>query len=114
MSTVSNFVESVIAIIKGDDARAIGLKIQRRAIAILTAQIAIKVCKTLALEGVEDTAEGNLNKARLNSGTLIINDDQYIQNLLDAKFKYDQAAAELVAHKQDIEFLKKELENAKK
>jgi hypothetical protein len=26
--------------------------------------------------------------------------------LADAKFKYDQAAAELVAHKQDIEFLK--------
>jgi hypothetical protein len=48
----------------------------------------------------------------VNNGTLIVNDDQYIQKLLDAKFKFDQAA-DLSDHKQDIEFLKKELENAK-
>jgi hypothetical protein len=44
------------------------------------------------LEGIEDLAEDNLNKARVNNGTLIVNDDQYIQKLLDAKFKFDQAA----------------------
>jgi hypothetical protein len=48
----------------------------------------------------------------VNNGTLIVNDDQYIQKLLDAKFKFDQAASDLSDHKQDIEFLKKELENA--
>jgi hypothetical protein len=114
MSTISNFVNTVIAIIKGDDAEVIGLKIQKRAVAVLTAQIAVKVCRTLSLEGIEDLAEDNLNKARVNNGTLIVNDDQYIQKLLDAKFKFDQAASDLSDHKQDIEFLKKELENAKK
>jgi hypothetical protein len=82
MSTISNFVNTVIAIIKGDDAEVIGLKIQKRAVAVLTAQIAVKVCRTLSLEGIEDLAEDNLNKARVNNGTLIVNDDQYIQNYL--------------------------------
>jgi CHASE3 domain sensor protein len=62
-----------------------------------------------SLEGIEDLAEDNLNKARVNNGTLIVNDDQYIQKLLDAKFKFDQAASDLSDHKQDIEFLKKSL-----
>jgi hypothetical protein len=113
MSTISNFVNTVIAIIKGDDAEVIGLKYKKELFAVLTAQIAVKVCRTLSLEGIED-AEDNLNKARVNNGTLIVNDDQYIQKLLDAKFKFDQAASDLSDHKQDIEFLKKELENAKK
>jgi hypothetical protein len=81
MSTISNFVNTVIAIIKGDDAEVIGLK-YKRAVAVLTAQIAVKVCRTLSLEGIEDLAEDNLNKARVNNGTLIVNDDQYIQNYL--------------------------------
>jgi hypothetical protein len=38
--------------------------IQKRAVAVLTAQIAVKVCRTLSLEGIEDLAEDNLNKAR--------------------------------------------------
>jgi hypothetical protein len=41
MSTISNFVNTVIAIIKGDDAEVIGLK-KKRAVAVLTAQIAVK------------------------------------------------------------------------
>jgi hypothetical protein len=43
----------------------------------------------------------------VNNGTLIVNDDQYIQNYLTLKF--DQAASDLSDHKQDIEFLKKSL-----
>jgi hypothetical protein len=45
MSTISNFVNTVIAIIKGDDAEVIGLK-YKRAVAVLTAQIAVKVCNS--------------------------------------------------------------------
>jgi hypothetical protein len=56
MSTISNFVNTVIAIIKGDDAEVIGLK-YKRAVAVLTAQIAVKICKTLTLEGILDNAE---------------------------------------------------------
>jgi hypothetical protein len=80
MSTISNFVNTVIAIIKGDDAEVIGLKYKKSCCG--TAQIAVKVCRTLSLEGIEDLAEDNLNKARVNNGTLIVNDDQYIQNYL--------------------------------
>jgi hypothetical protein len=100
MSTISNFVNTVIAIIKGDDAEVIGLKIQKELLRYLNT---VKVCRTLSLEGIEDLAEDNLNKARVNNGTLIVNDDQYIQKL-DAKFKFDQAASDLSDHKQDIEF----------
>jgi hypothetical protein len=34
MSTISNFVNTVIAIIKGDDAEVIGLKNKKRAVAV--------------------------------------------------------------------------------
>jgi hypothetical protein len=37
---------------------------------------------------------------------VIVNDDQYIQKLLDAKFKFE-TASDLSDHKQDIEFLKR-------
>jgi hypothetical protein len=51
----------------------------------------VKVCRTLSLEGIEDLAEDNLNKARVNNGTLIVNDD--VSKNYDAKFKFDQEAA---------------------
>jgi hypothetical protein len=112
MSTISNFVNTVIAIIKGDDA-VIGLKIQKRAVAVLTAQIAVKVCRTLSLEGIEDLAEDNLNKARVNNGTLIVNDDQYIQNYLTLN---SSSIKRLLIFRPQTRYrvLEKELENAKK
>jgi hypothetical protein len=81
MSTISNFVNTVIAIIKGDDAEVISLKIQKSCCGTYCSNCC-KVCRTLSLEGIEDLAEDNLNKARVNNGTLIVNDDQYIQNYL--------------------------------
>jgi hypothetical protein len=83
MSTISNFKHSYCN--HRDDAEVIGLKIQKRAVAVLTAQIAVKVCRTLSLEGIEDLAEDNLNKARVNNGTLIVNDDQYIQKKIQVR-----------------------------
>jgi hypothetical protein len=77
MSTISNFVNTVIAIIKGDDAEVIGLKYKKKLLRYLLKLL--KVCRTLSLEGIEDLAEDNLNKARVNNGTLIVNDDQYIK-----------------------------------
>jgi hypothetical protein len=63
MSTISNFVNTVIAIIKGDDAEVISLKIQKELLRYLLK--CCKVCRTLSLEGIEDLAEDNLNKARI-------------------------------------------------
>jgi hypothetical protein len=104
MSTISNFVNTVIAIIKGDDAEVIGLKIQKSCCG--TCSSCCKVCRTLSLEGIEDLAEDNLNKARVNRYSNCQRRSVYTK-LLDAKFKFDQAASDLSDHKQDIEFLKR-------
>jgi hypothetical protein len=111
--TLSTFVASVVALLKGNDAEAIGLKIQRKAIAALTAQVAAKVCKTLTLEDDLENAEDNLKQVRVNNGALISNNDLYITGLLDAKYLLDSAKETLEAHKADIEFLENELFIAK-
>jgi hypothetical protein len=51
MSTISNFVNTVIAIIKGDDAEVIGLKYKKSCCTYCSN--CCKVCRTLSLEGIE-------------------------------------------------------------
>jgi hypothetical protein len=102
---------TVIAIIKGDDAEVI-LK-YKRAVAGTYCSNCCKVCRTLSLEGIEDLAEDNLNKARVNNGTLIVNDDQYIQNYLTLN---SSSIKRLRSFRPQTRYrvLEKELENAKK
>jgi len=84
MSTknVTNFVKLIIALITGDDAQATAIKIQKKAAAALTAQIAVKNAFTLSLEENVEQAEERLQLARINNGELITNTDVYIKNLL--------------------------------
>jgi hypothetical protein len=100
MSTISNFVSCC-----NHQRRwcwSYQFKIQKELLRYL---LCCKVCRTLSLEGIEDLAEDNLNKARVNNKSNCQRRSVYTN--YDAKFKFDQAASDLSDHKQDIEFLKR-------
>ena len=107
--TIVNFVDLVIALITGDDARATALKIQKKAKAALVAQIAVKKSVTLSLEDTVENCEEALITARLNGGNLITDTESYIRHLLVADNKLLTANRELTAHLDTIKFLEKEL-----
>jgi len=109
MSQISNFVKLVVATLKGDDAEVLGLKIQKRAIAAIRAQIAAKEAKTLELEDAVDFAKDALVSARMNGGVVIENNSTYIQLLMRANVSLQEAEEALADHKADIEFLTNEL-----
>ena len=111
---LSLFVSYVIALLKGDDAEAIGIKIQTKAISILTAQIAVKTCHTLTLEENVENAEKELSVARVNGGDLITDNTAYVRTLLTRAQERDVAIEALNDHKKDIAFLETELELARK
>lgn len=111
---LSLFVKLVVAILKGDDAVATGIKIQNKAISVLTAQIAVKVCHTLTLEEEVENTERELAVARVNGGDLITDNTEFIKTLLTRRQQRDEALETLKAHKEDIAFLEEELEIAKK
>lgn len=108
-TNVSLFFKLILAVIKGDDAEATAIKIQKKAIAALTAQIAAKVYHTLTLEDLLEAAEVELGVARVNGGDLITDNDKYIRVLLTRKMEFDTAVENLNTHKKTIKFLEEEL-----
>lgn len=109
LSKISNFVKLVIATIKGDEAEATALKIQKKATAALRAQIAVKQSTTLTLEDTVESAVEALASARINNGNVISDNTNYIHNLLRAKTTLDAAEIALEDHLETIAFLQAEL-----
>ena len=109
MSKASKFLALAVAMITGDDAKATSLKIQKKAVAGLRAQIAVKEAKTLTLEDNVESAQEYLEKVRVNSGSLIKDTDSYIINLLGANKLLKEQEAVLKSHEDVIAFLRKEL-----
>jgi len=107
--TISTFVKNVISILSGDNAEETGIKIQKRASAILSAQIAAKVAATLSLEDTVETLKLRLTEARLNSGQLIIDNNKYVQKLLDTQYELKVAENSLEEHLSDVTFLEEQL-----
>lgn len=103
------FIDLVIAIIKGDDAEVLAIKIQKKAVATLRAQIAVKEAHTLHLEDLVDSCQEVLNKSRINSGKLITSGEDYILSLMVAEKDLKESISVLEAHKEDIKFLEGEL-----
>ena len=109
MSKSSKFLALAVAMITGDDAKVTSLKIQKKAVAGLRAQIAVKEAKTLSLEDDVETAQEELAKARVNNGQLITNGDTYIITLLTANSLLKEKEATLQSHNDVVAFLKEEL-----
>lgn len=111
MEKVSQFVKLVVAVIKGDDAEATAIKIQRKGSAAIKAQIAIKQAEMLNLEENLESAQEAQHQARINKGELITDSNEaYIRRLIDADDKVVEAQDAIEALGGEIEFLQKELE----
>jgi hypothetical protein len=110
MSKVTNFVKLAIAIITGDDATAVALKIQKKAAATLRAQIAVKSARTLELEEVLESAQTNSANAVVNNGALIASGEAFVSTLMSCKNSLNAAQDTLDAHTETIAFLESQLE----
>jgi len=106
---VSDFISLCIASIKGDDAKATSIKIQKRARAALRSQISIKEATTLELEDSMEEAGEASAAALINNGQKIANNDQYLRNLIAADAKLKATKESLKKHVEVIDFLKAQL-----
>ena len=113
MNKLNSFTKQFVAIIKGDDAEAKGLKNWRKAESGLKVQIASLNGDLIAKEDNVSTAQEYLDKARVNHGNDINDRDAYISELISAKEKLTKAEKELKAHKDTIAFLEEEYANLK-
>lgn len=107
------FVQEIIAILKGDEAEATGIKIQKQATNALTPQISIKEAMVYDLEEAVETAKDHLIKVRNNFGRPIEDKEVYIISLFNAQDAIEIAEEKLEDHLAEIEFLKEQLEAVK-
>ena len=105
----SLFIQLVIAAVKGDDAAAVGIKIQKTAMAQIRAQVAAKNAHTLTLEDNLEAAKEALANARINNGILISDSVEYIKKLLLANKEIKKAEEAIIKHEEEIEFLTEQL-----
>lgn len=111
---LSSFVQQVIATIKGDDAQATAIKIQRQAENTLTAQIAVRNSLTYDFEEKVETVRLRIDEILSNKGNLIEDKEQYIRNILSLDSELKEAQEELNDHKASIVVLETALDEVKK
>lgn len=107
--SISEFVQLMVAYIKGDDAEAKALKIQKTARAEIKAQIAIKNAETLRFEGAIERAKESLKLAKFNHGELISDEKAYLNGLMSAKATLVSAEETLEKHLEGVKFLEEQL-----
>lgn len=107
---MKSFVKQVVAVIKGDDAEAVGQKILRAADSALKTQIASLNGDTISLEDNVEAATEGLALARINDGQIISDRNAYVSNLFIAKNRLTDAEEALDAHKERLAFLEAEFE----
>ena len=100
------FVQRVVVFLKSDDAESIGKKIQKKAAAALTAQIAVQNAKTLELEEAVENALEAKDKVLFNNGAIITSNDEYSKGILVAARAVEDAEEALEDHKSRIENFK--------
>ena len=104
------FVQQFVAVVKGDDATALGIKTLREADATLTAQIAVLTGKNVQFENAIELAEESLNKAMVNGGKSIGSQgDSYITMLFSLKNELTDAKESLEINHERIKFLQEVL-----
>ena len=100
------FVQRVVDFLKSDDAESLAKGIQKKANAVLKAQIAAKEAHTLNLEEILDTANEKAAAAVINNGVSITDNDYYISNILRTEANVKEAEENLAHHLESIEVLK--------
>ena len=107
MTKMESYIEEAIALIKGDDAKALAIKNWRKSVSAFKVQLAALEGNLISKEDKVENAKEVLKKALYNNGVLIGDNrgDEYIQNLINAQNKIENAEKELEAHKKTMAFL---------
>jgi len=106
MSKVSKFVQEVVAVIKGDDAQALALKIERKAKSAFSSQIASLNAAIVDQEDVVESALDSYHKA-LYPETQIEDGRTYVKAIADAKAKLDSEQEKLETLQESLSFFTK-------
>lgn len=110
-TTEKSFVKQFLTLVEGDSAEALAQKVYRQVQAALNTQIAVMTGNLVEKEEALEDAKTNLENARLNYGKELRSSERtsYVNNLVNAKNKFEEAQEDLAAHKETLEFLKTEL-----
>ena len=103
MSKVSKFVQEVVAVIKGDDAQALALKIERKAKSAFSQQIASLNAAIVDQEDTVDSALEAYHKA-LYPETQIEDSRAYVKKIADKKAALDAEQEKLETLQESLQF----------
>lgn len=109
---LSNFVKSIIARLKGDDAEVAALKIQKQATARLKQHLASMEGDRLSLEENIETAKENIGLSIINNGNSINDTSEgnaYVKGIVAATQSLQDANDALEAHDKTVVILKEAL-----
>jgi hypothetical protein len=109
----TSFVAQFVAFVKGDEAEVQAIKAQRSAESGLKTHIAIMEGDLQKKEDAVADAREVLAEARINSGRVINDRDDYVRGLITAKNNLVDAEEALEAHTATLNFLRSELASLK-
>jgi hypothetical protein len=110
MTKMESYIEEAIALIKGDDAKALATKNWRKSVSAFKVQLAAMEGNLISKEDKVETAKEVLKKALYNNGILIKDEEGniFIQQIINCQNNVEQAEKELSAHKKTIAFLEEQ------
>ena len=110
MTRMESYIEEAIALIKGDDAKALATKNWRKSVSAFKVQLAAMEGNLISKEDKVETSKEVLKKALYNNGVLIPDDkgDVFIQQIINCQNNVEQFEKELAAHKKTIAFLEEQ------
>jgi hypothetical protein len=103
-SKFSKFVQSTIALLTGDTDTALALKNERLASAAIKGQLSALEGELVKNEVAVENAEDALKKS-IYPTSLISNQESYVDGVLSAQEKLDEAVEKLDSTKKTIEYL---------
>ena len=104
-----NFIERVVAFLKGDDKEVVAANIKRKALSYLKAATGNYDVMLIKADEEIESAQENLEKALMNNGSTEFTED-YISNLVEANNRLLVAQEKKKAVEETKEFLKEQLE----
>ena len=102
-NTLSNFVNQVVARIKGDEAEVIALKNEKKARTAIRSQISALEAKLVDDEDAVETAKENLSNA-IYPSTLITDNQVYVNNIRNAQKRVDDAIEKVEDTRASLKF----------
>lgn len=99
----NSFIKLILAYLKGDEAEAKAIRIQKRGSAVLGIEISSLRSKILQVEDQVEQCKEELTRATINNGDISFSEDTYITRMISAKNN-------LVQHENKLKDLREKLE----